>query len=370
MNCGSKTYSSGEVPAVFLGCYVHSAEHTLPFQYIPGPEEGSMTNFLCIKGCGQNSYDHAGLWNGNQCFCGYAVHLTATPSISDTCTMDCEGDLLGVLGSCGASGHTSVYEVPEKDIVSLSSDPVYSYVGCYSNFVGDVQQKQDEQMTIDMCVKECEANGYESQLAVIEETKCTCTNVANLPKRAVSPTECSTNCNGDSSIKCGGPDAGSVYQVLMLNVAETSDGSINDATNTNGDEQGANPLILAQTWCTDEKNSDGAVKNYLDPDEKLLTTVTLVSENGDYTFNVKNNGKFVMKNEAAGSKWTFGERTAAKSSSPYLFMELSGDLVAYDKYDNKYWSSDTSDQGNFALLTNEGSLIIYGSNCEIREEFS
>mmetsp|Transcript_10732 Transcript_10732/g.16376 ORF Transcript_10732/g.16376 Transcript_10732/m.16376 type:complete len:548 (+) Transcript_10732:504-2147(+) len=351
MNCGSKTYTSGKLAPDFLGCYEHSTEDKLPFQYTPGSEEGLMTNSLCIEGCGQNSYDHAGLWNGNQCFCGYAVHLT-TKTMPDSCTKVCEGDyygnsvhnqMYGNQGSCGALERTSVYKVPEKDIVSPSAHSAYSYVGCYSNYVTGVQDKhslQNEDMTIDMCVKECAANGYHFQLANIHDGDCTCTNVADLPNDAVSSTECSANCNGDSATKCGGQGVVSVYEVPEL--------------------------------CLDKK-SNGLTKNYLDPNEKLLTAGTLVSQNGKYTLNVRKDhlGRIVfVLGDADGSTWIFGTgiESTSRSTSAHLFMKSSGNLAIYDD-GVSVWSSNTPNEGNFLLLDNDGSVILYGPNCVIRKQF-
>lgn len=195
---------------------------------------GGMTNAKCKDACRAAGYVLAGTEYSGECYCDNSLKGTGAPAPDGEaqCNMACSGDATEI---CGGPNRLTLWKFytgnEPTGAVSSASPPVasssaappqatglptgFEYKGCYVDGPGfrimNYQQPDSQQMTIASCANACAKAGY--TIAAIEYSyQCFCDNVIRMNGRpAASDTECSSNCAGDATQKCGGPDRLSVY---------------------------------------------------------------------------------------------------------------------------------------------------------------
>jgi hypothetical protein len=93
------------------------------------------------------------------------------------------------------------------------------YLGCYpeSSAIGPDMEHREWNFAgndPEKCVEACRAGGY--RVAGLKGAECFCSGNITRKAEAVADSTCSTNCPGDSNLKCGGPAQNSVYFVAPL----------------------------------------------------------------------------------------------------------------------------------------------------------
>lgn len=186
-----------------LGCYKDlypSSDRTLKdYQYINDP----LSISVCRAKCLAQQYKYSGVENGNECWCGNTIQSSATntlTSLSD-CSYSCPGE---ASESCGAGARIllSEYSAPLKS--------TWTTLGCYKDVFPSKDRTLREpqvvfgQLTVDSCRATCAAKQYKYS-GVENGGECWCGDSIQSPSDnvPVAMTDCSYNCPGNSSQKCG-----------------------------------------------------------------------------------------------------------------------------------------------------------------------
>ncbi|PVF98143.1 WSC-domain-containing protein [Serendipita vermifera] len=172
-----------------------------------------MTVQKCIDGCAAAGYSSAGLEFGHECSCGNISFPPGNLADINDCGMPCLGD-----GSqyCGGPSRVLIYNKPGS--TGTGPTPTGSWTpaqgGCWSDNVDHVRALDHgagsaDDMTPAKCQSLCEADGF--SLAGVEYGReCFCGNTI-MGNNRPSANICTMTCSGDSSQKCGGPDAINIY---------------------------------------------------------------------------------------------------------------------------------------------------------------
>ncbi|KIO26870.1 hypothetical protein M407DRAFT_234142, partial [Tulasnella calospora MUT 4182] len=187
------TSSTSSLPAPagwsYLGCYVDQDVRTLS-----GSSKLSwagMTPTLCGAYCTSVGSQYFGTEAGNECYCG-SLAATTTKKADSDCSTNCNGD---ASLKCGGNWRLSLYKTAAGRWTNL---------GCYldqsSRTLTSLSKQNWSVMTPALCAATCASYSYFGTEAGNE---CYCGNAltVNTPEPI---TDCSTNCAGDSSLKCGG----------------------------------------------------------------------------------------------------------------------------------------------------------------------
>lgn len=198
-----------------------------------------MTIENCQDACLSLAYTFAGVEYGSECWCDDELQNDAGPATDGEakCAMPCNGDSEQM---CGGPDRLNLYRYT-ADLTSsatatatptATSSPVtvippsttsasaaalptgWKYGGCYvDNINGRImegQQPDNDKLTIESCVSTCVGLGF-SVAGAQYGKQCFCDNYVRKEAPLADDKECSTNCAGDSSEKCGAPDRMSVY---------------------------------------------------------------------------------------------------------------------------------------------------------------
>ncbi|KAM5364725.1 hypothetical protein ACJZ2D_011376 [Fusarium nematophilum] len=208
-------------PYIYTGCY----QDGKPGSSAPGliyrssQNQYNMTVEKCVAECKGNGFRYAGLKYWGVCYCGSTVN--GAQLAEDQCTYPCSGNGTQI---CGGSDQLSIWSDPTFKTTSVigaigsvvNSIEAYKPLGCYTDASSKgralswSQDLDGATMTPSKCLGACSDQGF--PLAGIEYGgECYCGNVLANDTVKVDASECSMNCNGDSSFKCGGPSRLSLF---------------------------------------------------------------------------------------------------------------------------------------------------------------
>lgn len=174
----------------------------------------------CLTLCHAESFDFAGLTNGNECWCSHNFRQYPPPRTSDfSCREPCSGD---DRLHCGGRGTTMWYGRSDAISVSVTlvlSDVHWRHPMCLTNrappdqllpHLVTIQEQNLPHNEPEACSALCLMRGF--RLAGLEGPKCYCGNDIQDPLGQVSRDECTVGCLGDPTVSCGGPGRTLVYE--------------------------------------------------------------------------------------------------------------------------------------------------------------
>ncbi|WWD20503.1 hypothetical protein CI109_104979 [Kwoniella shandongensis] len=194
--------------AGYAGCYTDDG-------VLGGPSY--VSNFMsvdtCTQWCTAQKQSFAGIRNGNQCKCG-----TNSPSLATTsaaCANPCSGNSTQ---ACGTSTTIAVYNLAQTGLKSgdipLVADST-GYAGCYhegSTRLLPTYYFSSSSMTNALCINNCKSLGY--AVAGTEyggQCFCAAKPDASSGGYKVQNSDCTSNCAGGGTLKCGGGNLLSIY---------------------------------------------------------------------------------------------------------------------------------------------------------------
>ncbi|GFZ50872.1 Endo-1,3-alpha-glucanase agn1 [Saitozyma sp. JCM 24511] len=178
-----------------------------------------LTTGYCAQYCSKAGYSYAGTQYGDevrlrshhlQCWCGNSYPSSRAVS-SSSCNMACAGDSTS---TCGGFYYINILSLTTTTTTVTTATSSYTALGCYTDS-GSPRlltgaSTSSSSMTAAVCSSFCSASGY-TYFGTEYSTQCFCGNSLDSSK-ATSSSTCSYACGGDSSSKCGGFYAISVYQ--------------------------------------------------------------------------------------------------------------------------------------------------------------
>lgn len=193
-------------PDNYIGCYVDST--TTRDLTTQGPSSTTKQSVeRCNYWCGERNFQYAGVQNGVQCFCGNQYGRRGVGKVDDNqCNKTCSGDNRSL---CGGASRNSIYYAPTR-----------SDLGYYGCFVDGTPRDLPNQVTpagsvtVDTCRVACYNAGY-SYAGLQGGNKCFCGNSYDTYGSAPE-SDCSTNCAGDATVKCGGTNRNSVWEATWF----------------------------------------------------------------------------------------------------------------------------------------------------------
>ncbi|KAF7342070.1 putative fungistatic metabolite [Mycena venus] len=178
----------------------------------------SMTITSCVAKCDSLGFKYAGAEYANECYCGNSFEGgdTGGGSLdSGACTMNCAGD---ATQQCGAGFRLSSYAKQSNVTVAPMLPSGWNYTGCVSEpNTGRTLTNYsftDPNMTVDKCVATCNSKGF--HIAGAEySSECYCGDAfqatATGGGTSMPDSDCSMQCAGESTQKCGGGNRLSIY---------------------------------------------------------------------------------------------------------------------------------------------------------------
>ncbi|XP_072155725.1 uncharacterized protein [Bemisia tabaci] len=186
----------------YLGCYQDQKGHRLLGEVREWSAE--LTPGSCIDLCSKGGYAFAGLYHSSDCFCGHNRPPSLAKRPDAECSAPCSGDSKQKCG--GTQNGLSVYKTGLSGIGALPSE---FYLGCFSENTAKTAQrllpemKQEfNDLTPKVCAEFCFKKGF--KLSGLQGAHCFCSSKKLDLTKKVDSKECTTNCEGDSSKKCGG----------------------------------------------------------------------------------------------------------------------------------------------------------------------
>ncbi|XP_060580600.1 uncharacterized protein LOC132737348 [Ruditapes philippinarum] len=178
----------------YIGCFQDNSTRILEGTMT----SGSMTVEKCVQRCSMEREMFAGVEYSNQCFCGSQLRPYAKSPESE-CSYNCGGNSGQ---KCGGFWRISLYNT-------------HRYLGCYvdsNSRILSEKNTSDNKMTTELCLAFCKGHGLKYALTQYS-SQCFCGNsLGNVQKAPDS--ECSYDCKGATSEKCGGFWRGSLYLVV------------------------------------------------------------------------------------------------------------------------------------------------------------
>lgn len=203
-------------PWVLQGCYSEPPNG----RALTGPSTaGTMTAQKCLSFCAAASNPLAGLEYGNECFCGLSLSANSTLSPTADCSMPCTGDASNT--NCGGPSRLTIYRNPNihppvtppsvnitiTSTTGVKSNITYALLGCYTEPASARALPgyafADDAMTLEMCVKGCQAQGFAFAGAEYAR-ECYCGAALSTASVKVDQAECGMLCAGDKGSYCGG----------------------------------------------------------------------------------------------------------------------------------------------------------------------
>ncbi|KAK3392754.1 WSC domain-containing protein [Podospora didyma] len=194
----------------YRGCYAEPAgSRALPGKFLGSND---MTVAKCGTFCASSGYTFFGLEYYTECYCGYAVASNALPAPEADCKFPCAGNHDD---TCGGDWRLNVYEFGAASPSSTSSSastaptptpPPANYIsqGCYTEATGIRALSGtaffDDLMTVAKCAAVCSSYTY---FGLEYGRECYCGNQLNQGSVSTAISECSFNCPGKPSEKCG-----------------------------------------------------------------------------------------------------------------------------------------------------------------------
>ncbi|KIR79550.1 transmembrane receptor [Cryptococcus gattii E566] len=182
----------------------------------------TMTQSQCINGCSELGYSYAGIFGGNQCYCGKPnSNLVSLPA--SQCQSACAGRSNT---TCGGSAAMDLYTVAAATVTSetVASQKPSGYVGCFKDqgsnaaFTSTVYTYKSSSMTPDVCKQACLEFGY-TYAGLENANECHCGKNFPASQQMVSSLYCTASCPGSSSQTCGA--AGYLEGYSLANTTST-----------------------------------------------------------------------------------------------------------------------------------------------------
>ncbi|WVQ85831.1 hypothetical protein IAT38_007999 [Cryptococcus sp. DSM 104549] len=231
---GSTTTAEG-----YKGCFsVGSILQSPPLTYYAS----YMTTQLCRRTCRFGGYSVAALTNANTCACASSATYGASAAPS-TCNAPCQGN---TTQTCGAtySSAVSVYDTTGAGAQTPSGFPD-NYIGCISDASPHVLNNYtytNAGMSSTQCRKSCVNLGY-NNYGMENGNECYCSSIT--PKITLRPdSDCSTNCAGVSTEKCGAGGRISYFNVAGM-VASASSATTSSASSAAASSSAASSAASA-----------------------------------------------------------------------------------------------------------------------------
>ncbi|XP_053406365.1 uncharacterized protein LOC123566284 [Mercenaria mercenaria] len=188
-------YASTTYAYRYVGCYEDKSNRILGGNF---SSDASMTVEKCVQTCSYEGVNFGGVEYASQCFCGERLKRGYTKHPDSACSTNCAGDSSQ---KCGGFWKISVYATN-------------NYIGCFVDNPGRILEgpsTSSSQMTTETCLKFCKDAGKRFALTQYS-SQCFCgNNISDYQQKDDS--ECSYNCAGANSEKCGGFWRGSLYVV-------------------------------------------------------------------------------------------------------------------------------------------------------------
>ncbi|XP_060580599.1 uncharacterized protein LOC132737347 [Ruditapes philippinarum] len=187
----SATYASGPN---YIGCFQDNSTRILEGTMTTG----GMTVEKCLQRCSMERTLFAGVEYSTECFCSSQLRpYTKRPETE--CDYKCDGN---AAQNCGGFWKISLYET-------------HRYLGCYVDSrtrILNEQSTKNKQMTTASCIAFCKSHNLKYALTQFSN-QCYCGNSLTTEQK-VADSECSRDCKGATSEKCGGVWRGSLYLVV------------------------------------------------------------------------------------------------------------------------------------------------------------
>ncbi|KAM7189434.1 hypothetical protein V8F20_010164 [Naviculisporaceae sp. PSN 640] len=210
--------------AVYYGCYKeisggHAVDNDFLADFATGtPPTPGMTVAMCETHCQGLGWDLWALQNTGECRCGdsaTALPAGAFPMFASDCQMPCAGD---ITAKCGGWGYFDLYgnSTTPPALTPAINPPLTTLtpLGCYTEgyqvraLAGAFHWSST--LTIAGCASFCQSSGY--TIAGAEYgSECYCDNTlgnGSVP----APGDCTMDCSGDNTEKCGAGNRLSVFQ--------------------------------------------------------------------------------------------------------------------------------------------------------------
>ncbi|CAM9272287.1 unnamed protein product [Scytosiphon promiscuus] len=211
----SPTSTSTPTPGATIGCFKDRRSSRV-MNYGFKSSEG-MTNELCGLYCNENGKKYSGTQYGEECWCSNSSSYDEHGS-SKYCNFPCPGDSDETCGGGWAMmvSESSSYGGGGDSDDESADDVVNGYLGCFKDvedkrILDDAYWLTSTSMTLQTCINFCDEKG-EDYAALEYGNECWCGSSDNYDRHGKS-TSCTTPCNGNSSQKCGGTWAASIFKV-------------------------------------------------------------------------------------------------------------------------------------------------------------
>lgn len=202
------TYTVSTPPSgsTSLGCFVDSSTRLLgSYSY----SSNSLTTAACISTCASKGYGYAGTEYANECYCGSSFDTSRNVAPAGDCSMACAGGG----GTCGGSYRMSAYKTSTTPVQKVI--PGWAYQFCASDGQSRAltsYSSSSAAMTLESCLGACANGGYQYGGTQYGQ-QCYCGNtISNNLGKQIAESSCSSVCAGDSTEKCGGSWALSLYR--------------------------------------------------------------------------------------------------------------------------------------------------------------
>lgn len=184
----------------YLGCYADNVGGVRNLASL-NTYGNDNTAQSCASFCSQ--YNYFGVENGNECFCGFSLNSTYTPTSNSSCAKPCYGNKNQ---TCGDYGFESIYQsVPLKPEPSNQAVVAgkFEYKFCAIDYndarVLSDNTEANDAMTVEMCAAFCDSYSY---FGVEYGKECYCGNSFS-GSPAAQEGDCSFLCPGNSTEFCG-----------------------------------------------------------------------------------------------------------------------------------------------------------------------
>lgn len=210
--------------AVHYGCYKEiSGGHAINEDFLPDfatPPATGMTIEACETHCTVDlDWDLWGLQNSGECRCGNSsIPLPAGsfPMFESDCQMTCAGD---PLEKCGGWGYYDLYGLSTTPpALTPAIDPpltTLTDLGCYTEgstgraLTGAFHWSST--LTIEGCASFCQSSGF-TVAGAEYGSECYCGDLPLATGSVLATGDCTMDCSGDATQKCGAGNRLSIYQ--------------------------------------------------------------------------------------------------------------------------------------------------------------
>jgi WSC domain len=200
--------STSSAPSIYgyLGCYT---EATIGRALVSvAYADDGMTVEMCASEC--SGFTMFGVEYQRECYCGNTLGAGSAETSELECKYSCMGNSSE---SCGGDSRLNLYKFGATSIVT-TTETTFTRQGCYTEGTGiralTGKAYFNDSMTVEACATACE--GY-TWFGVEYGRECYCGNTINRGSVIADDSNCSFNCPGDSTEKCG---AGNFLDVKAL----------------------------------------------------------------------------------------------------------------------------------------------------------